>query len=244
MCSWRGELRNVILLLIAFLRYPKWSHFCTNNIYTPSWESNGSGSAGGNCYVWHPNGSVRFVCVLRYPHSRLTLSYCSSVTNSYFVTMEKISEQPEDHCFILQIKPTAGPFSLGEEITKYLSNMNLKYMVHIRDSVSWYGSGDFPVSLMFRRNFPNNLILTQKLLFDIQFVEFIRRVCDMSLSPFHKLTRSQIRGATWFCNILWSENEVKTTQCNVSRSLVIAWGIFIVISVRAPLTRWKSLSIE
>jgi hypothetical protein len=61
--------------------------------------------------IWQPNGSVRFVCALRYPHSRLTLSYSSSITNSYFVTMEKISEQPEDHCFILQIKRTAGPLS-------------------------------------------------------------------------------------------------------------------------------------
>jgi hypothetical protein len=41
-------------------------------------------------------------------------------------------------------------------------------------------------------------ILPQKLLFDIQFVEFIRRVCDMSLSSISKLFRGQAAGGNLF----------------------------------------------
>jgi hypothetical protein len=52
------------------------------------------------------------------PHCRLTLVYCCSDTNSHLLTMERISEPPEDHWFSLQTKRTSGQFSLSQAINK------------------------------------------------------------------------------------------------------------------------------
>jgi hypothetical protein len=93
------------------------------------------------------------VWALQTSHSPLKLSYWSSPTSSHHVTMEEISERPEDHCFNLHMERTSNRFSLSLALSKQVPIRKLNYTDLIRKRIFWCSIGHFPVPPMFWMEF-------------------------------------------------------------------------------------------